>query len=293
MKHNSTQVQDLYLEQAAVDELGEETWQDISSRPGFSPRDFDAAVDRLKDANTRFLQQHDTQSELAEIRRRAFAESMESRRIASGVLDIPEHGEPLPPKPKKSFISRFKNPGWSAALAAALPVVLVLGLVFRFALPMDQADPAGDGIRTKGLEPRIFIYRDLGDGDAELLEDGDRSFQGDNLQISYLATGKNYGAIISVDSRDVITLHYPENSDILPRLQPYDEVYLPYGYRLDDAPQFERFFFVSSEEAFDVGDLLASIAPQLKSARWTRSGELDFPEEFSVHRIDLVKPAGR
>lgn len=293
MKHSSTQVQDLYLEQAAVDELGEETRQELAARPGFSPHAFAEAVERLKESNKHFLQQHDSQAELGEIRRRAFAASVESHRIASGVLDIRENSQAEQPEEKTRTFNPFTGLRWGAALAAALPVVLVLGLVFRFALPMDGGSQAADGIRTKGLEPRIFIYRDLGDGEAELLEDGDRTFQGDNLQISYLATGKNYGSIISVDSRDVITLHFPENSDILPRLQPYDEVYLPYGYRLDDAPQFERFFFVSSEEAFDVGDLLASIAPQLKSARWTRSGEIDFPDEFSVHRIDLVKPAGR
>jgi hypothetical protein len=170
-------------------------------------------------------------------------------------------------------------PAGALALAAALPVFFAMALLLRIG-PM--TDPASGGlepgVRTKGLEPRIFIYRDMGDGDIELLQNNDAVRANDTLQISYLATGQNYGAILSIDGSSVITLHYPENSNMLPRLQPQDEVYLPYGYLLDDAPDFERFIFVTSEEAFDVRQLMASIAPQLRGSAWLDQGMLEFPK---------------
>jgi hypothetical protein len=296
MKSQPTEVQDIYLEQAAVGDLPPEELEALRRRRGYGAADLDRAIDDIRIKNDTFHRRFDKKATLDSIRARAFAGDPAEERISAFARDIKNgtaaSGDGRRDDADRSrFISRM--PRWSLALAAALPVFFAMALLLRIG-PM--TDPASGGlepgVRTKGLEPRIFIYRDMGDGDIELLQNNDAVRANDTLQISYLATGQNYGAILSIDGSSVITLHYPENSNMLPRLQPQDEVYLPYGYLLDDAPDFERFIFVTSEEAFDVRQLMASIAPQLRGSAWLDQGMLEFPEDFDVYRVDLIKPRG-
>jgi hypothetical protein len=293
MKNRTAHAQDIYLEQAAVGELAPQTLDRLQSQPGFSREAFSQASDRLKAENAAFHRRFDRRKMLESIRAKAFAGEPKEDRVSAFALDIKERAVASAAEPATGGEHLRKFSRWPFAVAAALPLFFIIALVMRMSIP--GATGSGDiepGIRTKGLEPRIFIYRDLGDGQVELLQDRDSVRQNDKLQISYLATGRNYGAIISIDGNSVITLHYPENSNMLPRLQPTDEVYLPYGYLLDDAPDFERFLFVTSEEAFDVRQLMASIAPQLRGSAWNDRGVLEFPEGFTVHRVDLIKPRG-
>jgi hypothetical protein len=314
MKQRNEAVHDLYIEQAAVNELSPEAYRRLKELPGFSRQQFDTAVEQTRISNSDFHRRIDSRNMLDSIRQRAFSDKLDESRIAGAVLDTPSAGSSSGADASAGAAGRTgrqadRTPGrrrvfsFPAALAAALPLFLAAALIIRFPgiIPGISPDsstaavqpagngPAESGIRTKGLEPRIFIYRDAGSGQVELLSDGDNARAGDRLQLSYLSTGVNYGVIFSVDGSSVITLHYPENSDMLPRLQPRDEVYLSYGYRLDNAPDFERFFFVTSDEAFDVEQLLASVEPQLRGSGWKRNGSLDLPSHFSVHRIDLIK----
>lgn len=295
MKEKSVAVQDIYLEQAAVDELPSETLRILEEQPGFSRQAFDRKVDALRTANQAFHKRFDRKEMLDSIREKAFSGELSPERESAFAVDIKSEA-PASRRSEKAAgstdsIRSGKFRRWSLAIAAALPLIFIAAFVLRMAIPTAAPVQDGlmDGIRTKGLEPKIFIYRDLGNGNVELLHENDIARENDKLQISYLATGQNYGAIISIDGSSVITLHYPANSNMLPRLQPTDEVYLPYGYRLDDAPSFEDFFFITSNEAFDVRELIASLAPQLKDRNWIDRGELTFPDGFKVSRIDLSK----
>ena len=72
------------------------------------------------------------------------------------------------------------------------------------------------GTRIKGTEkidvskPHILVHRKVNDT-VELLESGDEAKAGDLLQIAYVSAGADYGVILSIDGRGVVTLHYPES----------------------------------------------------------------------------------
>jgi hypothetical protein len=62
--------------------------------------------------------------------------------------------------------------------------------------------------------------------------------------------------IISIDGRGVVTLHYPEEGHAPAKLELNRKVLLPRAYQLDDAPGFERFFYLSSKNPVNVGAVM-------------------------------------
>src|SRR5262249_16204658 len=60
------------------------------------------------------------------------------------------------------------------------------------------------------------------------------------------AGGHGYGVIASVDGAGAVTLHFPFSEDAPPQATAVarDTTTLPHAYALDDAPRFERFFFL-------------------------------------------------
>src|SRR6185436_11941296 len=69
--------------------------------------------------------------------------------------------------------------------------------------------------------------------------------------------GRTYGAIVSIDGRGAVTLHLPRQGARATRLPEGGEtVLLDRAYELDDAPRWERFFFVTGEAPFEIEPLL-------------------------------------
>lgn len=119
--------------------------------------------------------------------------------------------------------------------------------------------------RAKGLRPSLSVYRSQAAG-PELLHEGAVVRAGDTLQLVYLPAGRRYGAIISVDGAGAVTPHFPEQAAVAAPLPRGAEVILPNGYRLDAAPRFERFWFVTSTEPFE-------LKPVLEAARSAAASE--------------------
>lgn len=154
---------------------------------------------------------------------------------------------------------------WQLAWApAAIALALVVGWSMRPHAPIisgNGGDPivAGpDEITLKGgVQPELRIYLKRGDrpGQAERLRDGSPVRGGDVVQLAYLAAGRRAGVIVSIDGRGSATLHHPPagatgTTGATPAsLQSTGaEVPLPSAYKLDDAPRFERFFFVTAAD---------------------------------------------
>ena len=120
-----------------------------------------------------------------------------------------------------------------------------------------------DDILLKGGEPRLHVYRKLATG-YEAVAQRSLVRQGDRLQIRYVVSEDVYGAIVSIDGRMQLTQHLPVSSaaksDQAVRLTRGREVALPQSYQLDDAPQFERFFFLTSAEPFLISEALTHLA---------------------------------
>ncbi len=109
--------------------------------------------------------------------------------------------------------------------------------------------------RDKGLEPRLKIYRKLSEG-TEALKQGQQAQRDDLLQVRYIAAGRHHGVIISLDGNGAVTLHHPSESTGSTELKSGGETALPHAYKLDGAPKFERFFFVTSPNQLNVNEIM-------------------------------------
>lgn len=172
-------------------------------------------------------------------------------------------------------------------LAAAF--VLFFAGVLPFILRNTEPIQSGDELyRVKGMDPDITIFRKTMDEIEELSEDIIVK-ESDLLQISYNAADKVYGTIVSIDGNGVVTLHFPEQEGASMLLEHDGDVALDYSYKLDDAPDFERFFFVTGDDAF----LLDAVVNAAKKLAGTKSkgtkGSLDLPEGLEQVSITLTK----
>ncbi|MCY3681424.1 MAG: ActD-like protein [Gemmatimonadetes bacterium] len=141
----------------------------------------------------------------------------------------------------------------------ALAAVVLLAVVFSIYLPGPEAPPTWDrkgmdGIRLKGVKPDLLLYRKRA-SEVEQLADSSVAYAGDLIQIFYRAAGKPFGAIVSVDGRSTVTRHLPASGTRAVRLIQGDPVPLDYSYELDDAPEWERFYFLTADTSFDVRDV--------------------------------------
>jgi hypothetical protein len=183
---------------------------------------------------------------------------------------------------------------WLPAVALGLPVTVGLVLLMVLSqreLPEEPHSPQAavllDTTRTKGLEPKLLIHRQT-QGEPEVLGDSARAARGDVLQLSYVSAGRRYGAVLSVDGRGSVTLHFPESPEGSPELRG-GTVSLPSAYELDDAPAFERFFFVTSDAPFDVRTVLESARQLAQEPERARNAPLPLPEPLSQTSLTLEK----
>lgn len=116
-----------------------------------------------------------------------------------------------------------------------------------------------ENISFKGdLKPVLRIYRKSAAG-AEALRPGAKVHQGDTLQIRYVAAGRRFGIIASIDARGAVTLHLPEAPGKAVALERDGERALPHAYELDDSPGFERFVFVTADTPFESTDVVRAL----------------------------------
>lgn len=188
------------------------------------------------------------------------------------------------------FIKRLL---YAAPVLAAALVVLII--VFHNPGGRTVSDIEGlQGTRIKGSEkidvsrPYILVHRKT-ENTVELLEEGDSASAGDLLQIAYAPVGAMHGVILSIDGRGMVTLHYPESADKDPILDQDKRVPLSTSYELDDAPDFERFFFVTSKSAFDVQAILNTAKVLAQNPEASETAELDLPDSFDQYSLLIKK----
>jgi hypothetical protein len=182
---------------------------------------------------------------------------------------------------------------WLPAVAWGVPVAVVLALLMLVSqreLPEESRPQQAvllETTRTKGLEPRLLIHRQTA-GAPEPLADSARVHAGDVLQLSYVSGGRPHGALLSIDGRGTVTLHAPE-STAGPLALKGGTVPLPVAYELDDAPAFERFFFVTSDAPFDVNAVLESARELAREPERARREPLSLPPSLSQFSLVLEK----
>lgn len=158
---------------------------------------------------------------------------------------------------------------WNIQHVLACAAVLCLALMIPFFVTKGSSAKMSDAIgvtlesatdesRAKGVGSRIYLYKKVGDN-AVKLADSDSVSAGDIIQISYIASGAKYGAIVSVDGNGVVTQHYPEYGYTSALLETNGEIPLDYSYQLDDAPSFERFMLITGDKPFTVSGIVDAV----------------------------------
>lgn len=231
-----TSVPDWLVERAALDEVPSASRDRIERA---DPRELAERVGLVRDDNAAELARYPAGPAVAQIEARIAAE---------------QH--------RRKDRRRRERLGWLGAATAAA-AILVIG---RFAVdraatrdPPSVEAPQADGVRAKG-PPRLSVFRRVGD-QVERLERDALVRAGDVLQLRYNPGGQGYGVIASIDGAGAVTLHFPTRDEAAPTdtaVAP-DTTTLPHAYALDDAPGFERFFFITADGPIDLPSTLAAL----------------------------------
>lgn len=104
--------------------------------------------------------------------------------------------------------------------------------------------------RIKGLDARMEVWKKTPAGIVQL-NDLDSVGEGDEIQLRYAVPEKCFGLLFSMDGNGALTLHMGDGVKAI-ELVPGKMNSLPFAYKLDDAPYFEKFFFVTSPKEFAV-----------------------------------------
>ncbi|MBN1221684.1 MAG: hypothetical protein JXB23_00450 [Candidatus Aminicenantes bacterium] len=172
----------------------------------------------------------------------------------------------------------------SPAFAAAL--ILLFIVVFKSPVSQDFRIKGTDSIDM--TKSQILIYKKIGD-DVLLLQNGDVAHKGDLLQLAYVAAGQPFGVIFSIDGNGMITLHYPDDGLSSTKLLPNESVPLGTSYELDDAPGYERFFFVTAQSEINVIDILELAEKLAENPEEARKTDLDLPSSYRQDSVLIEK----
>lgn len=111
--------------------------------------------------------------------------------------------------------------------------------------------PSGAGdTRIKGLDARMEVWKKTGDSAVQMPNLGEAR-EGDEIQLRYAVPEKCFGMLFSMDGNGTLTMHMADGSSAV-ALEPGKMTTLPFAYKLDNAPKFEKFFLLTSRAAFEL-----------------------------------------
>jgi hypothetical protein len=182
---------------------------------------------------------------------------------------------------KKKYITYFIT---ISSVMSVLLVSLYVGISY-FSSTSNISDQI-ELSRLKGNKQSLHIYKKEKNG-LSLLKDKSVVSAGNVLQISYLSESHKYLMILSVDGNGVITRHFPYDKDEATQISANVETSLKYSYELDDAPEFERFFYISSSNPFQYLYIEKMIKKNIAQVK--NSIEIDLPDGYYQESILLLK----
>jgi hypothetical protein len=255
------------LERYLLGELPPSRIKEITKLSQENP-DIKKEIDHLKQTHAEILKQHPPEAMLPEILKR-----YEEKRRRSRIRE----------KARSITMKRLLY-----AAPALVSVAILLFVVFF------NNGTTTDFTRIKGEESldftktQIIIYR-KNSSEIELLKNGDRAEAGDLLQLAYIPAGKTYGVIFSIDGSGTLTLHHPESKSDSSILKQEKKTLLSSSYELDNAPDFERFFFITATEEIEVQSIMKKAERLALSPASAKTKNLELPEFYSQFSILLKK----
>lgn len=139
-------------------------------------------------------------------------------------------------------------------------------------------DNSGDRIKGSEIRTELSLYLKDNRGlsaipsnEEHKLPDHTLLRAGSTVQLAYTTPpgAVYYGVIFSIDGRSVVTMHYPYRRGQNPILNAGKRTFLDESYTLDDAPDFEIFFMVVSQNPLDTEGVMriaAELAGDPKTA---------------------------
>jgi hypothetical protein len=257
-----TRLPDWIVERAALDEVPPASRARIEAA---DPRELDSAIAELREANAAELAAHPAGPAVAQIEARVARVEEERRKRAAR-----------------------RRVTMLAVATSAAAVALVIGVARHAPTETDQpgTTESPEVTRVKGT-PRLLAFRQHGER-AEQLPPDALCRAGDVIQLRYNSGGHTHGVIASVDGAGVVTLHFPASEDAATAVAA-DTTSLPHAYALDEAPRFERFFFVTANEPIDVAQTLAALRALAQRGDGDTAA-LDVPAPLAVASLRLRKP---
>jgi hypothetical protein len=204
-----------------------------------------------------------------------------AERIAALREDNARELAAYPPGPAIEQIrARLRRPRrrrtWLAPLVVAAGLAVIAAVLIR-PKPAQELETT----RVKGTA-RLLVFRQVGD-QAERLDTDAVVRAGDVIQLRYNAGGARHGMIASIDGAGGVTLHFPAAPDAPTDIEGGTRT-VPEAFALDDAPRFERFFFITANDPLDVAGTLDALRAL---ARRGDAGDavLDLPS--GIHQVSL------
>lgn len=243
----------LKIEQLILGELSPLEEKELLKDPAVAAR-----AQELKESNKEFFSKFNIKELAAETEKRA-EEDIEKK-----IITFPLN----------------KVAGFAAAAACFLVLYTAIP-TFRDANPFSEPEI----IKLKG-STELSIYKKQQD-ETVSLKNKSHVQENDLLQITYKSM-KRYGAIFSVDGWDKVTFHYPESLYDSTELDMGKIISLKSSYQLDNAPDFEKFYFITSDEPFDL-DYIKEQADEIKVNQGKISQELILSDDFTITSVLLLK----
>jgi anti-sigma-K factor RskA len=195
-------------------------------------------------------------------------------------------------RPKPVFFKRILYA--SPAFAAALVIIFILFPLRKedVNLPVDhtqQDEPLVKGKQEIDMsKPQLLVHRKRNDR-IELLKNGARAKAGDLLQLLYIAAKDSHGVILSIDGNGNVTLHFPDKKNDPTSLEQDKKILLPNAIELDNAPAFERFFFITSGVEINAAEILKKAETLASNPDRAKKDNIDLPENVNQYSIIIIK----
>lgn len=257
------QISDILLERYLLKELPEKRIRAIRKEIEQNP-EIRQRLKKLEISNNEIMGRYNSELVASEITRRYNAEKKEISRTD-----------------KNRQLKRYALPAFALATAAVVLIIFIPGLnnIYNTMTMKGTTEIT----RIKGIKSGLFIYRKT-NNHAEILHDGSKANENDLLQIAYLSTEDTHGIILSIDGRGTVTLHYPENSRASTALATNKKTLLASAYQLDDAPEFERFYMITSKKDINIGKILHAA----KALAMKNTTEGDIVTDNSLKQISIT-----
>lgn len=267
---NKETISEYYLERYVIGELPDEEKEKIRKLSSCDP-DIRAVLNHIRSSDSDILALYPPLT------------------VKAGLLRV------LADRPKRAF--PLKPVLTVSSVAAAFLVLFLILPLLKKKPRIIYSDTKKDVTLIKGIptvdlsRTQLLVYRQLQES-VEILSDGHHARTGDLLQLAYVATDAGYGMILSIDGRGTVTLHLPESQGESTKLERGKQSLLPNAIELDDAPRFERFFFLTSNSPIDVEGVLKEARNLAKNSAQVQQQNINLPEHFRQYSVLILKGEG-